>query len=63
MTDGLIYSIIIPVIPFRLESLGYEHVSSLTGYLILANVGRSFGLTILKFSCISAIEVRCFSYL
>lgn len=38
-TDVFFYAIIIPVIPFRLEALGYDHPSSLTGYLLLAFAG------------------------
>jgi hypothetical protein len=37
-TDFLIYSIIIPVIPFHLQALGYSDVSSLVGYLLFAYV-------------------------
>lgn len=35
-TDLLVYSIIVPVIPFRLEQLGYEHPSAMTGWLLVA---------------------------
>ncbi|KAG0697793.1 major facilitator superfamily domain-containing protein [Suillus ampliporus] len=35
-TDLLVYSIIIPVLPFQLEHLGYHQVSSLTGWLLFA---------------------------
>ncbi|GJJ08877.1 hypothetical protein Clacol_003097 [Clathrus columnatus] len=35
-TDVVFGTIIIPVIPFRLEALGYKDPSSLTGYLLLA---------------------------
>ncbi|KAI0325628.1 MFS general substrate transporter [Cubamyces sp. BRFM 1775] len=35
-TDLLIYSIIVPVIPFRLQSLGYQGVSGLVGWLLFA---------------------------
>jgi len=38
MTDLLVYSIIIPVIPFRLEALGYNGVSSLVSWLVFAFV-------------------------
>lgn len=34
--DLLIYSIIIPIIPFRLETLGYNEPSALTGWLLVA---------------------------
>jgi hypothetical protein len=37
-TDFLVYSIIIPVIPFHLQDLGYSEVSSLVGYLLVAYV-------------------------
>ncbi|KAF5337175.1 hypothetical protein D9611_003430 [Ephemerocybe angulata] len=37
--DLLVYSIIIPVIPFQLEHLGYENVSALTGWLLFAYSG------------------------
>ena len=36
--DLLVYSIIIPVIPFQLEQLGYEGVSGLAGWLLFAYV-------------------------
>ncbi|KAJ7480161.1 MFS general substrate transporter [Mycena galericulata] len=35
-TDVLVYSIIIPVMPFQLERLGYHSVSALTGWLLFA---------------------------
>ncbi|KIJ68771.1 hypothetical protein HYDPIDRAFT_107017 [Hydnomerulius pinastri MD-312] len=35
-TDLLVYSIIIPVMPFQLENLGYRNVSALTGWLLCA---------------------------
>ncbi|KAG8759496.1 hypothetical protein FRC14_005784 [Serendipita sp. 396] len=34
--DLLVYSVIVPVIPFRLEKLGYEHPSALVGWLLVA---------------------------
>jgi hypothetical protein len=37
-TDLLVYSIIIPVMPFQLERLGYHNVSALTGWLLCAYV-------------------------
>lgn len=37
-TDLLIYSMIVPIIPFRLQSLGYEGVSGLVGWLLFAYV-------------------------
>jgi MFS family permease len=36
--DLLVYSIIIPVIPFHLEDLGYHDISSLVGWLLFAYV-------------------------
>ncbi|KAF9021190.1 MFS general substrate transporter [Hymenopellis radicata] len=36
LTDLVVYSIIVPVIPFELESLGYSDVSTLTGWLLFA---------------------------
>ncbi|KAJ7630485.1 MFS general substrate transporter [Roridomyces roridus] len=36
-TDLFVYSLIIPVIPFQLERLHYQHVSGLTGLLLFAN--------------------------
>ncbi|KAG1908464.1 MFS general substrate transporter [Suillus fuscotomentosus] len=35
-TDLLVYSIVIPVLPFQLERLSYRKVSSLTGWLLCA---------------------------
>ncbi|KAF8213784.1 major facilitator superfamily domain-containing protein [Mycena galopus ATCC 62051] len=35
-TDLLVYSIIIPVMPFQLQRLGYQGVSALTGWLLFA---------------------------
>lgn len=40
-TDLLVYSIVIPVLPFYLESLNYSGVSSLVGYLLFAYVRPS----------------------
>lgn len=40
-TDLLIYSIIVPVIPFRLQNLGYDGVSGLVGWLLFAYVRYS----------------------
>ena len=37
-TDFLIYSIIIPVMPFHLQALGYTDISALVGYLLFAYV-------------------------
>ena len=38
-TDLIVYSVVVPVIPFRLQALGYKDVSSLLGGLLLAYVG------------------------
>ncbi|OSX67899.1 hypothetical protein POSPLADRAFT_1130162 [Postia placenta MAD-698-R-SB12] len=35
-TDLLVYSLIVPVVPFRLEALGYSGVSGLVGWLLFA---------------------------
>ncbi|KAG6814450.1 hypothetical protein H0H92_007454 [Tricholoma furcatifolium] len=35
-TDLLVYTIIVPVMPFHLEQLGYNDVSALTGWLLFA---------------------------
>ncbi|EMD41423.1 hypothetical protein CERSUDRAFT_128182, partial [Gelatoporia subvermispora B] len=35
-TDLLVYSLIVPVIPFQLEHLGYQGVSGLVGWLLFA---------------------------
>ncbi|KAI0666238.1 MFS general substrate transporter [Trametes maxima] len=35
-TDLLIYSMIVPIIPFRLQELGYDGVSGLVGWLLFA---------------------------
>jgi MFS transporter, DHA1 family, solute carrier family 18 (vesicular amine transporter), member 1/2 len=47
MTDLLVYSVVIPVFPFRLESLRYHHVSGLVGWLLFAFVRA---LTTVSFS-------------
>lgn len=39
LTDLLVYSIIVPVVPFQLEKLGYDHISTLTGWLLFAYSG------------------------
>lgn len=41
--DLLVYSVLIPVIPFRLEKMGYKSVSALTGWLLVA---YSLGLVV-----------------
>lgn len=38
LTDIIIYSIITPVLPFRLEGLGYTGVSALVGWLLFSYV-------------------------
>ncbi|KAK0494218.1 major facilitator superfamily domain-containing protein [Armillaria luteobubalina] len=38
-TDLLVYSMVIPVVPFQLEELGYKHPASLTGWLLFAYSG------------------------
>ncbi|KAI0651431.1 MFS general substrate transporter [Trametes meyenii] len=35
-TDLLVYSMIVPIIPFRLQELGYDGVSGLVGWLLFA---------------------------
>lgn len=40
MTDLMVYSVIIPVVPFQLEHLGYSSVSVLTAWLLFAYVSR-----------------------
>jgi len=37
-TDLLVYSLIVPIIPFQLEHLGYSGVSGLVGWLLFAYV-------------------------
>ncbi|KAL0064662.1 hypothetical protein AAF712_008360 [Marasmius tenuissimus] len=44
--DLVAYSIVIPVLPFQLEAMGHNNVSSLTGYLLFAYSG---GLLITTF--------------
>jgi hypothetical protein len=41
-TDLLIYSLVVPVVPFQLESLGYTGVSNLVGWLLFAFVSGPF---------------------
>ncbi|KAF9015431.1 MFS general substrate transporter [Cyathus striatus] len=45
-TDLLVYSIIIPVMPFHLEALGYNDVPSLAGWLLFAYSGGLVSSTI-----------------
>lgn len=42
MSDTIVYSIIIPIMPFRLEKMGYHHISSRLGWLLFAYVCYSF---------------------
>ncbi|PAV22263.1 MFS general substrate transporter [Pyrrhoderma noxium] len=49
MTDLLVYSVVIPVIPFQLEALGYSSPSALTAYLLLA-----YSIALVTFSPISS---------
>ncbi|KIM54249.1 hypothetical protein SCLCIDRAFT_1222218 [Scleroderma citrinum Foug A] len=45
-TDLLVYSSIIPVIPFQLQHLHYNHVAALTGWLLCAYSAGLVGATI-----------------
>ena len=36
--DSMVYSVVISVMPFQLERLGYTNVSSLTGWLLFSFV-------------------------
>lgn len=36
MSDSLVYSIIIPIIPFKLEQMGYRNISGRVGWLLFA---------------------------
>ncbi|KAI0047288.1 MFS general substrate transporter [Auriscalpium vulgare] len=38
-TDLIVYSVVIPVLPFQLQGLGYNGVSALVGYLLFAYSG------------------------
>ncbi|THU82496.1 MFS general substrate transporter [Dendrothele bispora CBS 962.96] len=44
-TDMLVYTIIVPVLPFQLQRLGYHGVSGLTGWLLFAFSGGLFAAT------------------
>ncbi|KAF7306494.1 MFS domain-containing protein [Mycena indigotica] len=46
-TDLVVYSIVVPVVPFQLERLGYHSVSALAGWLLFA---YSAGLVICSYS-------------
>jgi hypothetical protein len=46
MTDLLVYSVVIPVLPFQLERLKYSGVSGLVGWLLLSYVRVSFDLRV-----------------
>ncbi|EKM60730.1 uncharacterized protein PHACADRAFT_133462 [Phanerochaete carnosa HHB-10118-sp] len=52
MTDVLVYSIVIPVLPFQLERLGYQGVSGRVGWLLF---GFSAGLVL------STVPIAMFS--
>ncbi|EJD04276.1 MFS general substrate transporter [Fomitiporia mediterranea MF3/22] len=43
--DVMVYALVIPVLPFQLEKLGFHHVSALVAYLLLA-----FSVTLVIFS-------------
>ncbi|KAG6371621.1 MFS general substrate transporter [Boletus reticuloceps] len=45
-TDLLVYSIIIPVIPFQLEHLGFHSVSARTGWLLFAYVSPTIPIAV-----------------
>ena len=40
----MVYTIIIPVLPFRLQDLHYTGISGLTGWLLFAYVSQLFDL-------------------
>lgn len=48
MTDLIVYSIVIPVLPFRLERLGYSGVSALVGWLLFSYVRSIFTITLIS---------------
>jgi hypothetical protein len=48
-TDLLIYSIPVPVLPFQLQALGYDNVSSRVGWLLFAFV-RAIHLPLLSYN-------------
>ncbi|KAH9964561.1 major facilitator superfamily domain-containing protein [Russula dissimulans] len=51
-TDFLIYSIIIPVMPFHLQALGYSEVSALMGYLLFAySSGLAISTPVIAWYC------------
>jgi hypothetical protein len=54
MCDLLVYSLIIPVIPFQLQALGYSGVPALVGWLLFAFVG-------LRHSVASSCTDKCFA--
>jgi hypothetical protein len=55
----------VPVVPFRLQSLGYTGVSNLVGWLLFAFVGdfyfRSGGLVTRSFVELSRVDSLCVS--
>lgn len=42
LADTMVYSIIIPVMPFQLKELGYHEISGRLGWLLFAYVCFSF---------------------
>lgn len=42
LVDLMVYTIIIPVLPFRLQDLHYTGISGLTGWLLFAYVCEIF---------------------
>jgi DHA1 family solute carrier family 18 vesicular amine transporter 1/2 len=38
MSDTIVYSLVIPVMPFKLKQMGYEKISSDVGWLLFAYV-------------------------
>ena len=44
LTDLLVYSLIIPVIPYQLEALGYDDIGSRVSWLLVAHVCVSTSL-------------------
>lgn len=57
----IVYSIIIPIFPFRLEALGYSNVPSLLGWLLLtyARIQSSSNVPLLIFSSNSGVVLHC----
>jgi len=42
MSDTVVYSIVIPVMPFQLKQMGYHNISGRLGWLLFAYVYLSF---------------------